>query len=278
VRLVEFQLAGGADGVATFGLASEMFALDSEERSIVLGTIVKTVRRHTVALPIVAGVGATGFAPALEQARQAVDAGADVLMVLPPFLVPASGEQLAEFYGQLAAECGVPIMVQDAPAATGVTMPLSLIADFARLPGVSYIKVEAQPTARKIEQVVQSVGEQLRVLGGQNAQFLLHELDRGAVGTMPACELTDLLASVMAARDAGDTTAAAEQFSRLLPLLVYGLQPGIAWAVHKEVLVRRKIISNAAVRLPSIPLDRASHIGLLSEIAAFEKEARWVMP
>ena len=42
---------------------------------------------------------------------------------------------------------------------------------------------------------------------------------------------------------------------RLLPLIRFGLQPGLAWAIHKEVLVRRGLITCAAVRAPARPVD-----------------------
>lgn len=274
-RLVEFEVAAGADGVATFGLASETFALDTSERQQILETVVATLRRVAPQLTVVAGVAATGYAPAREQALQAVDAGAKVLMVLPPFLVPSPADQLAEFYGSLAADSGVPIMVQDAPATTGVTMSIPVIAELAQLPGVEYIKIEAQPTAVKIALVVAAISTTMTVFGGQNSQFLLEELERGAVGTMPACEFTDLLAQILAARQRGEHDAALEQFNRLLPLLVYGLQNGIAWAVHKEVLVRRGIISDSRVRAPGVALDKASREGLHRLLRYFEGRPGW---
>jgi 2-keto-3-deoxy-L-arabinonate dehydratase len=272
-RLVEYQVSGGADGVATFGLASETFTLSGEERRLVLDTVVRTA---PAGLPVVAGVSATGLYPAIEQGRAAVDGGADVLMVLPPFLVRPGDDQLAEFFAELAAEAGVPVMIQDAPGLTGVTMSVRLIAQTGMAAGVDYVKVEAQPTAPKVAAVASAAaGGKLRVLGGQNAQFLLDELDRGAVGSMPACELTDLLAEVITAWRAGRRDEAEARFHRLLPLLVYGLQSGIAWAVHKEVLVRRGIIADARVRAPARPLDPASLAGLLRLLRPLESGSGW---
>jgi 4-hydroxy-tetrahydrodipicolinate synthase len=283
-RLVEYQVASGADGVATFGLASETFTLSARERGLVLDTVVRTVRSASADTPVVAGISATGLYPAVEQGKAAVDGGADALMVLPPFLVRPSDDQLTEFFGELAAAAGVPVMMQDAPALTGVAMSVRLITDIGMVAGVDYVKIEAQPTAPKVASVASAVanggasggsGGKLRVLGGQNAQFLLDELERGAIGTMPACEFTDLLAQVMSAWNAGNRDEAEVRFYRLLPLLVYGLQSGIAWAVHKEVLVRRGIIADAEVRSPARPLDAASAAGLLRLLRPLESEPGW---
>ncbi|MDP4507112.1 dihydrodipicolinate synthase family protein [Nonomuraea turcica] len=254
-RLAEWQLSAGADGVAVFGMASEGFALTAAERACILREVRAAVRDA----PVVAGVGSTSTATALEQALAAVDGGADALMVLPPYLVKPSGGQLIDFYGELAARCQVDIMVQDAPGATGVSMPESLIVELSKLDGVTSVKVEAPPTAPKVGAVAAKVASAFAVFGGQNALFCLEEYARGAIGTMPACEFTDLLAPILQDWRSHD---AAVSFTRLLPLIRFGMQPGIAWAVHKEVLVRRGLIDSATVRLPAKPLDADSRDAL----------------
>jgi 4-hydroxy-tetrahydrodipicolinate synthase len=254
-RLVEFQLAAGVDGVATFGMASEGFALTTPERSTVLATIAEVVGTQ---VPIVAGVNATSTHTAIEQALAARDGGAHALMVLPPYLVKAGAGQLTDFYGQVAARSGLPVMVQDAPNATGVAMPASLIVELSKLDGVTSVKVEAPPTAPKVAAVADAVDAGFAVLGGQNAFFVLEEYAAGAVGTMPACEFVDPLRQVLDLWAAGDQAAARAAFTRLLPLIRFGMQGPIAWAVHKEVLVRRGVIATAAVRSPAAPLDARS--------------------
>jgi 2-keto-3-deoxy-L-arabinonate dehydratase len=263
-RLTRFQLASGVDGVATFGMASEGFALTAAERERVLATIVEVVDG---AVPVVAGVNGTSTVVAIEQARAAQDGGAQALMVLPPFLVKPSAAQLVDFYGDVAAAVSCEVMVQDAPGATGVAMPPALIATLAGLDGVTSVKVEAPPTAPKVGQVVEALtaavaDDGFAVLGGQNAQFVLEEYHRGAIGTMPACEFPDLLRPVLADWEAGRRAEARAAFARLTPLVLFGLQPGIAWAVHKEVLVRRGIIASTAVRSPAAALHEATRASL----------------
>lgn len=259
-RLTQFQLASGVDGVAVFGMASEGFALTATERARILTEVMRVTAG---AVPIVAGVNGTSTVTAVEQAREAEDGGAAVLMVLPPFMVKPSGAQLVDFYGDLTSAVGVHVMVQDAPGVTGVAMPTSLVVELSKLEGVTSVKVEAAPTAPKIGAVVEAVAdEQFAVLGGQNAQFCLEEYARGAVGTMPACEFSDVLAPLLTDWGQGRRAEARVGFARLLPLVRFGLQPGIAWAVHKEVLVQRGVIEHATVRSPAAPLDAGSRRGL----------------
>jgi dihydrodipicolinate synthase/N-acetylneuraminate lyase len=252
-RLVEFELDSGVDGVATFGMASEGFAITAAERTMILGTIRDVAGAD---LPVVAGVNATSTVTAVEQARHAVDGGADMLMVLPPYLVKPTSQQLVDFYGDVAAAAGVPVQVQDAPGSTGVAMPPPLIAQLSRLDGVESVKIEAPPTAIKVGAVRTVVDDAFAIFGGLNAQSALDELVRGAVGTMPACEFPDLLRPILDDMLEGrDEQSPRQAFAELLPLILLGLQPGVAWSIHKHVLVRRGIIDTATVRSPAQPAD-----------------------
>lgn len=266
-RLAEFQLASGAAGVAVSGMASETFALTTAERSEILSEVVAVVAG---AGPVVAGVNATSTVTAVEQARAAQEGGAGCLMVLPPYMVKPANDQLVDFYGEVAAAVELPIMIQDAPGATGVTMSPAMLDQLAKIDGVRSVKVEAPPTARKVAAVSAALADAgVTVLGGQNAQFCLEEYARGAVGTMPACEFTDLLAPILRDWETGSRQEARRAFALLLPLIAFGLQQGIAWAVHKHVLRRRGLIAHDGVRLPARPLDatdRASLDALLAEL------------
>jgi 4-hydroxy-tetrahydrodipicolinate synthase len=95
-------------------------------------------------------------------------------------------------------------------------------------------------------------------MGGMAGRFLLDEYRRGACGTMPACEVTDVHVAIWNALEAGDPARARELHNRLIPLL------NIEWmygaAVYKEVLYRRGIIASPALRGPgALLLDEFDH-------------------
>lgn len=266
-RLVEFELASGVDGVAVFGMASEGFALATDDRRQILTTVADVVDG---AVPIVAGINATSTTTALEQVHEVGDTAA-ALMVLPPFMVKSTPEQLIDFYGDVATAARADVMVQDAPGATGVAMAPSLIVALSKLDGVTSVKVESPPTAPKVSAVVDALdGPDVAVLGGQNSQFVLEEYARGAIGTMPACEFPDLLGPILTDWLAGRRADARAAFSQLLPLIQFGLQQGVAWAVHKEVLVARGIIDHTTVRSPARDLDVIARSSLTEIITALE--------
>ena len=85
-----------------------------------------------------------------------------------------------------------------------------------------------------------------------------------------AREFPDLLAPVLADWATGNEQRARSGFTRLLPLIQFGLQSGIAWAVHKEVLVARGVIDHATVRSPARPLDDAARASLTTILRDLE--------
>ncbi|GAB5898773.1 dihydrodipicolinate synthase family protein [Mycolicibacterium mageritense] len=270
--LVEFQIRCGVDGLAVFGMASEGFALTRAERSVILREVRTIVGPD---LPLVAGVNATSTVTAVELAAEAVESGADHLMVLPPYLTVPSSQQIPEFFADVAAEAGAPIMVQDAPGVTGVSIAVEQIVKLATVPEIASVKVEAPPTPVKIADVAAAAPADFAVLGGQNAQDLIEEYDNGAVGTMPACEFSDHLRVILDDLAAGRRADARAGFARLQPLIRLGVRPGQAWAVHKEVLLRRGIINSARVRLPARPLDSVTRTALdevLAELTMFPQK------
>src|SRR5262249_11663264 len=159
-----------------FGNASEGYALLAEERRAILRLVRDEVRGS---IPLVVSSGHTGTDGAVELSKEAEDAGADALMVLPPYFLKTDADGLLRYFDAINGAVSIPIMVQDAPLMTGVTMPATLLARMGReMENVRYAKVEAPPTAPKISAVVDAGGP--IVFGGLNAQFMIEETDRGA--------------------------------------------------------------------------------------------------
>src|SRR3954470_23647728 len=116
-RCVDFMIAAGSDGLCILANFSEQFLLADDEREVLTRTILEHVQGR---VPVI--VTTTHFSTAVcaARSRQAQDMGAAMLMVMPPyhgatFRVPE--RQVHDFYQRLSDAVGIPIMVQDAPAA-----------------------------------------------------------------------------------------------------------------------------------------------------------------
>lgn len=262
-NLIEYLLGQGAHGLGLFGNASEGYALTESERRQLLRLIVKQVNGR---VPLVVSTGHTGTDAAIEASREAEAEGASALMVLPPYYVKTSSDGLMHYYQSISSRVNIPIMIQDAPLMSQVTIPASLLARMEReIENVRYVKVEAPPTAPKTTEVLQASEGKLTVFGGLNCQFLYEELERGAKGAMPNSDITGVYVRIWDYFQTGNTGEAWRLFVHALPSMRFGLQPGLGVSAAKHNLRAAGVIRSAAVRHPtgSLTLESIKELELL---------------
>jgi dihydrodipicolinate synthase/N-acetylneuraminate lyase len=214
---------------------------------------------------------------AAERARRAAAAGADMLMLMPPYhgaLLRADEAGTFSHFARVAEAAALPIMVQDAPL-SGVSLSVAFLARLAReLPQVAYFKIEVPGTAAKLSALIAAGGE--AILGpfdGEEAITLMADLDAGATGTMPSALLPDLIAPVLAHHAAGRRQEAAAAYARILPLINYeNRQCGLR--ASKAVMAAGGVIASEAVRHPLEPLPQATRAGLFELVDALAPIAR----
>jgi 4-hydroxy-tetrahydrodipicolinate synthase len=247
--LIEYLLRQGAHGLGLFGNASEGYALTESERRQLLRLIVKQVNGR---VPLVVSTGHTGTDAAIEASREAEAEGATALMMLPPYYVKTGSDGLMHYYQSISSKVSIPIMIQDAPLMSQVTMPAALLARMEReIENVRYVKVEAPPTAPKTTEVLRASEGKLIVFGGLNCQFLYEELERGARGAMPNSDIAGIYVRIWDYFQATDTREAWRLFVHALPLMRFGLQPGLGVSAAKHNLRAAGVIRSAAVRHPT---------------------------
>lgn len=251
-RVLAYVQAAGAAGVVFPGLASEYDCLSREERLHMTQLIGQWLAGS---MPFVIGASAADTDDAVRYAEAAANAGASAVMVLTPHALARDLPAMAAFYERVGAACGLPIMLQNAPAPMGVGLPLEQVAELARtVPAIRTVKEEAPPSGQRITQLTELAGNTLdAVYGGAGARHLMDELARGTHGTMPACEITELHVAMDAHWRAGRQDAARTLYERTLPLLT--MQAVFRWRLTKAVLLRRGLIQSAFTRAKGPALD-----------------------
>jgi len=270
-RVVEFAIAAGADAVVYPGVASEVEQLADAERDRLLDAVAAAVRGR---VPMIVGASATDVEATLRHLTKAKRLGAAAAMVMAPARLGGEVAPLIEHYRRIGEAAAMPIMLQNAPPPAGGGFDAAAVAQVvARVPAVRYVKEEAMPCGQRItallaRQEIAAAPHFAGVLGGAGARYLLDELARGAIGTMPACELTDVHVRIMRAWRAGDSALARMLYNRTLPLLNF--QAVFRWPATKEVLKRRGVIDDATVRAPGPRLDAQDQIELDTMLAEIE--------
>jgi 4-hydroxy-tetrahydrodipicolinate synthase len=256
-RCVAFCLEAGAHGLVAPVNASEFTSLTDEERMRVARIVVETADHH---IPVVIGVSGVSAQHAALFAGHARQIGADAVIAMPPYARKASPEEIVAYFRAVAEASALPVFIQNYSAPVGTPLsPAFMLRLVDEIDGVEYIKEETIPAGHVMSEVLRAEAPRLMgVMGGMAGRFLLDEYRRGACGTMPACEVTDVHVALWNALEAGDEAGARAIYARLLPLLTIEWLYGAA--VYKEVLRRRGVIASATLRGPGLhQLDAFDH-------------------
>lgn len=249
---VEMALKAGVHGIG-IAIGSEIFKLSPAERIEMLRNVADQVAGE---IPIVMNTSAPGTSVAVRVAVEAAEAGATRLMIWPPDFFPTGPDAVVTHLSRIAAETGLPIILQDVPQSP---IPPALALRIAEaVPLVDTIKVETQPTVQQVGAMVQAAGDRLTILGGAGGGTLVEEFRRGARGTMPFASQSQDFMAVWAALQAGNQGEAEDIIeTRILPVSRLGFQGrDLFYHVHKAILQRAKIFRNTIVRMPTfIPDD-----------------------
>jgi 4-hydroxy-tetrahydrodipicolinate synthase len=242
--LVAVNRAAGVAGIVVLGVMGEAAELSEAERR----QVIEIVKARSGELPIVLGISAESAADVARRAQDGAALGVTAVMVSPAPAVP-----LAEAV-RAASTAALPIVIQDYPAGSGVSITVDEIASAAdAVPLVAGVKVEAPPTAGKVAALHDRLPS-LPTFGGLGGLFLVDELRAGAAGTMTGFALPERLVEIV--REFADAPSDAElRWQRLLPLMRFEAFPPLSLAARKEVWRLRGIIRSARCRRAGAVLD-----------------------
>ena len=251
-RLVDYAVDAGAAGLVYPGVASEFNLLTVAERTAALEAVAAAARGR---LPVIVGASADDARSAAELAEHGRRLGATAAMVMAPPSLGSDRDRLIACFAHVAAEGGLPIVLQNAPPPAGAGLAVSEVAGVATaVAAIRSVKEETLPSGQRITQLLaQAPATVQSVIGGAGGRYLVDELLRGAGGTMPACELTEVHAAMVAAHRRGDEPLLRALFARVLPLL--NMQAVFRMSMTKATLRRRGLIDSESMRAPVPALD-----------------------
>jgi len=263
-RLVRFMAGLGMDGVTVLGVLGEANRMLDGEREALIRTAVKAAAGR---MPVIVGTSHSGTRAALGLSQMAQELGADAVMVTPHAEAVPSDERVFEYYRTIGAGIRIPIVLQDHPASSGVHMSAGLMLRIVNeVENVTAMKEEALPTAPKIRALLAGMtGRKVPILTGLGALYAQFDLEAGSAGFNTGFAFPDALAAMVKAAQAGDWARVRALYTRLLPLIVFEQQPGVA--IRKEILRLRGAIQGNRVRHPGAQIAPtvAEHLRALIE-------------
>jgi 4-hydroxy-tetrahydrodipicolinate synthase len=223
---VAWLAANGCDGVAANGSLGEYQTLSDQERAAVVTTALAAAPPGFTVMP---GAGAYGALESRRWAEQAADAGAPVVMLLPPNSYRADDDTVVEHY-RTVAEVGLPIMAYNNPIDTKVDLTPSLLARLFHEGLIVAVKEFTGDPRRAYEIAEQAPG--LDILIGSDDVVLEVGL-AGAVGWVAGFtnSLPRSTVELYKASLAGDLETAIPLYRALHPLLRWDSKPAFVQAI-----------------------------------------------
>ena len=262
-RCVDFMIDAGSNGLCILANFSEQFALSDHEREVLTATILDHVAGR---VPVIVTTTHFGTAVCAQRSRRAQEAGASMVMVMPPYhgaTLRVSETQVYEFYAGVSDAIDIPIMIQDAPVA-GTPLSAVFLARMAQeIRQVSYFKIETAGAASKLRELIRLGGDAVEgPWDGEEGITLLPDLQAGATGAMTGGGFPDGIRKIVDPFRAGRFEEAAQAYEKWLPLINYeNRQAGFLAA--KALMKEGGVIACEAPRHPFPALHPAVRAGLL---------------
>jgi 4-hydroxy-tetrahydrodipicolinate synthase len=177
--ILDHQIAAGVDGVFIAGGQGEFFALDEEERVVSLRFAAQHVAGR---VPVYGNAGCVTTRDSIKLAQRSEAEGLDFLVVITPYYLKPTQDELAEHYVAICRAVSLPVLAYNIPERTGVELQPATLRKIAQ-------------TCRNFVGLKDSTGrlEQLPELTNIGAVFIgrdhmiLPALERGCAGAVTAC-------------------------------------------------------------------------------------------
>ena len=136
-RHVDRQVAAGIHGLVPLGTTGEFTTMTHEERTHVTEAVIEAAAGRIGVFP---HTGAQSTAETIELSVHAQKAGAQGLMIVPPYYDPLSIPALHAHLTAVGEAVDIPIVYYNVPGATGIRLDAEQLAALGSITNVDYIK------------------------------------------------------------------------------------------------------------------------------------------
>jgi len=267
----------GVRGLVCNGHTGEIMALDTDERAQVTRILADEIRQSGRDVKVVSGISAESSRVAIKQAKQAKEAGADAILLMPPHYQLRFGrpsETAVGFVHDVADGADIDIILHQYPSWTKASYSLAEMLDIIKTPRVVCIKMGTRDMARWLYDYerLKEASPRLSIVTCHDEYLLptLVEAGDGALigfgGFAPA-----LTSDLIQACIAGDLPKAKKAQRTVAPLtrLIYNFgEPGCgAHQRMKVALWLQGLFSSPVFRRPTRPLS-PSDVGAIRQALA----------
>ncbi len=177
VKLINFHLENGTNGLVPAGTTGESPTLSHEEHERVIELCIKESKGK---IPVIAGTGSNSTEEAISLTKHAEKAGADGALVVTPYYNKPTQEGLYQHYKAINDNTSLPIIIYNIPGRCVIDMSVDTMARLFELKNIAGVK-DATGDLNRLDQTIKKLGPEFIQLTGEDG--LAFEFNkRGGVG------------------------------------------------------------------------------------------------
>jgi len=182
--IIDTLIGEGVDGLFAAGGQGEFFSLDDEERVAALHFCKRAVAGR---IPLYGNVGCITTRASVKLARAAEAEGVDFLVVITPYYLKPSADELAAHYIEICQAVRTPVLAYNIPERTGLELTPEIVARVgARCENFAGLKDSSGKLELTPQFIQAAPGRRLCVFMGRD-HMILPALKLGCTGAVSAC-------------------------------------------------------------------------------------------
>ncbi|MDO4888298.1 MAG: 4-hydroxy-tetrahydrodipicolinate synthase [Actinomycetaceae bacterium] len=247
VALANKLVDDGCDCILLSGTTGESPTTHQPEKDELVREVSKSLAGRALVL---AGAGSNDTAHAVRMAKGAQLAGADALLVLPPYYNRPSQEGVYQHILAVTEATDLPVMLYDIPGRTGVKLEMDTLSRLAEHPRIKGVKDATGDVASGFIKMAATGLEYYSGDDSLNFAWLAH----GASGVVSVAGhvIAPGLRMLVSEVDSGDLPDARAEAARQRPIIEAIMGGGQGAVMAKEALKLLGVIPSATLRLPLV--------------------------
>ena len=248
-RLIDYQLANGADFLCILATTGETPTLTAEEKTKIKQMVIEKAGDK---VPVLMGCGGNNTAEVVRELKEADFAGIDGILSVCPYYNKPSQEGLYQHFKAIAAASPLPVVLYNVPGRTGVNLKAETTVRLAKdCPNIVAIK-EASGSLEQVDEIIKNKPDSFDVISGDDA-LTFPMIACGAAGVISVIgnALPKEFSRMIRLEMKGEIDAARKihhRFTDLFNLLfVDGNPAGVKAMLHEMGMIEN------VLRLPLVP-------------------------
>jgi dihydrodipicolinate synthase/N-acetylneuraminate lyase len=265
----QWMVDSGCTGIVCCGSLGEAQTLTFEEKIAVVRTAVAAVGDR---VPVVLGIASLSTVEAIAMAKAAETAGAQGLMVLPPYVYTSDWREMKAYVGAVISATKLSCMLYNNPPAYKTDFLPAQIAELAKEHANLHAVKESSGDVRRVTAIRAAVGRRLEIAVGMD-DAIVEGIYAGATGWIAGLvnAFPEESVALFDYASRGDKARAAALYEWFLPLLRLDTVP--KFVQHIKWVQAELGRGTPHVRPPRLPLA-GSDLELTQAVLAKAKEGR----